>query len=193
MSWWSKIANALTLNDSSSAKLDPWEHIRHVVLASGLANNRPEDIDFFVRAFESKRLNPRDVRRFGAIMTSEEKAETGLPANLVLAREFVATLNEQGLENPEGAALKIAWPAAHRCHVAASLLRMKQSGVNLVRFRASGSGAGPCAHAAKQDGARVTIAQTALPPFDDCSHPEQCSCVFQPWQNIADDMDDMMV
>jgi hypothetical protein len=193
MSWWSKITGVLAGSDGSSAKLDPREHIQHFVMTSGFTKERPEDVDFYVHAYESKRLNPRDVRMFGALLTNEEKAAIGLPANAIIAREFVATLNEQGLADPEVVALKIARPAAHRCYVAAALLKMQQGGVELARFRGSTLAAGPCAHATKLDGARMAVEKAALPPLEDCSHPEQCGCQYTPWQNIADDMDDMLV
>ena len=193
MSWLSKIAGVFASNDGASAKLDPREHIQHIVMTSGFTKERPEDVDFYVRAYESKRLNPRDVRTFGTLLTPEEKAAIGVPANTIIAREFVATLNERGLADPDEAALRIARSSAHRCHVATSLLKMRQGGVELARFRASAMAAGPCAHAAKQDGARIAIDKAAPLPFDDCSHPEQCGCIYQAWQNIADDIDDMMV
>jgi hypothetical protein len=193
MSLWSKIADVFASNEGSSTKLDLREHIQHIVMTSGLTNERPEDVDFYVDAYESKRLNPRDVCKFGTLLTTEEKAAIGLPVNTIVAREFVSTLNEQGLADPEGTAFKIARAAAHRCHVAVSLLKMRQSGVTLARFRASTLAAGPCPHAAKQDGARMAVRKATLLPFDDCSHPEQCSCHYQSWQNIADDMGDMMV
>jgi hypothetical protein len=193
MSWWSKIFDVFAPGDSSAATLDPREHIQHVVIASGLTKERPEDVDFYVHAYETKRLTPRDVRTFGTLLTAEEKAAIGLATHMIVAREFVATLNAKGLADPEEAALKITRPAAHRCLVAAALLKIRQSGVELARFRASTGAAVPCAHAAKQDGARMAVGKAALVPFDDCSHPERCSCLYQAWQNIADDMDDMMV
>lgn len=193
MGWWSKIASAFANDNTSSVRLDPREHIDHVVTTCGLTKARAEDTDFYVDAYEHKRLNPGDVRKFGHLLTAEEKAEIGLPAHVVIAREFLQTLNERGLADPEAAALRIARPAAHRCHVATSLLKMKQGGAELVRFRASPLAAGPCPRAAQQEGARMAIDKAAPLPFDDCSHPAQCGCQYQPWQNIGDDLGDMMV
>src|SRR5579872_6909340 len=137
MSWWSKIAGVFASNDGLNDQLDPREHIQHIVMTSGLTKDRPEVVDFYVHAYEAKRLNPRNVRTFGTLLTTEEKVTLGLPVHTIIAREFVATLNERGLADPEEAALKIAWPAAHRCHVAAALFKMRHSGVALARFRAS--------------------------------------------------------
>lgn len=46
-------------------------------------------------------------------------------------------------------------------------------------FHASNMAAGPCPHAAQIDGKLFDPATAPIPPFEDCTHPDQCACMYQ--------------
>jgi hypothetical protein len=192
MSWLRRIADALSVGEAPP-DFDPREHIDHVVMNCGLTNERPEDLNFFVAAYEARRLNYRDVPKFGTLLTPDEKEALGIAAEAIFAREFIATLNERGRSDPDAAARRIAQPASQRCRSALDLQKMKQSGIAFVLFHASSTAVGPCPHAATLERSRGPIDKAKLLPFDDCDRSDHCACRYQAWQDIADGLDDLMI
>lgn len=48
-----------------------------------------------------------------------------------------------------------------------------------AEFHASPMAAGPCSAAAALDGKRVTPGSARVTPLADCTHPDQCGCMYQ--------------
>lgn len=48
-----------------------------------------------------------------------------------------------------------------------------------AEFHASNAAAGPCSASARLDGKRYRPGTAPVPPFDDCTHPDQCTCMYQ--------------
>lgn len=48
-----------------------------------------------------------------------------------------------------------------------------------VEFLPSNMAAGPCPRAARIGSKRFRPEEAPLPPFDDCSHVDQCGCMYR--------------
>lgn len=167
---------------------DPQRIISDWVVESGLTKERDKDIDFYVAAYRDGRLNFRDIRKRGAPLTKEEKAVLGIRYRGVLTREFVETLNEDGLRDPEISAQLIAQPASHRLSSSQDLRRKTEVGIELVRFQFGHMLAGHCSYSKQMDDKRVPIAQAQPLPSPACEHPDQCGCRWQAWLPIMDEL-----
>lgn len=65
-----------------------------------------------------------------------------------------------------------------RRHVERNLAKYAEMGL-FCEFIASNMAAGPCPRAAKIGGKRFRPAKAPVPPFDDCTHPDQCACNYR--------------
>ena len=160
-------------------RLDAGDVVAASVLHSGLTKGRPEDVAFYVEAWREGVLNFRDVRKRGTPLTAEEKRALGVKGRAILTREFVETLNESGLADPEMAAQMIAAPAAHRASTANNLHQARQAGMEQEKFRFGQTAAGHCSYSKRMNGKVVRIDEAVPLPALDCKHPDQCGCRWQ--------------
>jgi hypothetical protein len=160
-------------------RLDASDIVAASVLLSGLTKGRPEDVAFYVEAWREGVLNYRDLRKRGTPLTAEEKRALGVKGRAILTREFVETLNESGLSDPEMAAQMIAMPANHRASTAGDLHRAKQAGMEHEKFRFGQTAAGHCTYSKRMNGKVVKIDEAGPLPALDCKHPDQCGCRWQ--------------
>ena len=153
--------------------------IQGVLLRSGLSLARDEDVAFYRRAHDAGKLNYRDVRKIGATLSADEKKAVGITYRGSLTREFLDTLNEHGLSDPEMAAQMIAQPAANLIASAKSIRAARMAGIDKFKLRPSNMAAGPCACARAVTKKALPVKDVEPVPFPDCSHPDQCACRWQ--------------
>lgn len=163
--------------------------IAHAVRNSGLSSGRDEDIAFYLAAHRSGSLNGRDIRKKGALLTKEQKREIGFVYRGMYSRELYDTLNEAGRADPVDSAWTICSYANGLMHSQGQLKSAADAGIEMIRFRASNMAAGPCAKAKSLDEARLPIGQVEIVPFDQCTHPGQCACMFQSWIPLLDEIE----
>ena len=165
------------------------ELIAHAVRHSGLSNATPSDIDFYISAHRTGILNWRDIRKSGRLMSPQDKRERGLNYRGMFTFELWDTLNEEGRIDPVESAGTICAYATGLIRSYDSLQSAKSAGVDIIRFRASNMAAGPCPKALALNEARLPVSQVEITPFDECTHPGQCACMFQSWIPVLDDLD----
>jgi hypothetical protein len=168
---------------------EPSDLIAQAVRASGLSKARPEDIEFYVQAHRAEELNWRAIRKRGNPASPGRKQRLGVEYRGILSNEFLDTLNETGLLDPVESANTICRYACGLISTAASIVRARDAGIDLFRFRASNMAAGPCPKAAALDEARIPLEQIELIPFPECTRPGQCACLYQAWLSIGDERD----
>lgn len=144
------------------------EVLRRILVSSGLSWARPEDVDYVIKSFKARKL-AREMWK---------------------APEYLAMLNEAGRSDH-----KEAWHATVRpCHHALACERdldqARKAGIDTVKLRASNMAAGPCPKAAALDGAKIAIGRAELLPIEECTHPDQCACLYQSWIGLMDDLGD---
>jgi len=163
--------------------------VKKAVEASGLSKARDEDVAFYVSALKSGILNGRDIRKAGRPLSKEEKAALGIKFRGILTHEFVATLNDEGLADPENAAWLISKHASRLVSSAGDVSRQLGSGIDLVKFRFGDMAAGHCDYSKKMDGKSLPVSEAPLLPADNCKHPDQCGCRWQAWIPLLDDIE----
>lgn len=161
--------------------------IERAVLLSGFSKCRPEDIEFYVEAHRSEGLDPRSIRKRGTLLTKEQVKTRDIAFRGHLTEEYLATLNDDGLSDPVGAAWVIVRHANSLICCAKDLKRTRDANIDLVRFRASNMAAGPCPKAAALNDQRITIDKVEIVPFEECTHPDQCACLYQAWLPLMDE------
>lgn len=156
------------------------EIIRDRAVRSGLTKNREEDFAFLIAARKAGAFGGPSLRKFGTPLTPEEREALGLTGRTVFTREFVDILSEAGLKDPEHASYVLMSTANTAINVEAKLSELASFGPEMkALFRASQMAAGPCTRAAQLDGKLFDPCEAAIPPFADCTHPDQCACMYQ--------------
>ncbi|WP_303758346.1 hypothetical protein [Sphingobium yanoikuyae] len=158
------------------------------VIASGFSKGRDEDIRFYLMALKGGNLNGRDVRKIGRQLSKDEKTKIGLNFRGILTEEFISTLNDNGLSDPEHAAWAISSHASRLVFSASDLRDKARAGITQVKFRFGGMAAGHCSYSRKMDGHVVAIADAPALPSSECEHPDQCGCRWQSYIKMLDDI-----
>jgi hypothetical protein len=156
------------------------EIIRDRAIRSGLTKNREEDFAFLIAARHAGAFGGPSLRKFGTPLTAEERKALGLTGRAVCTREFVDILSEAGLKDPEHAAHALMSTANSALVAERDLAKLATFGPEMkALFRASQMAAGPCPRAAQLDGKIFEPGEADIPPFADCTHPDQCACMYQ--------------
>lgn len=148
------------------------------VVRTGLCKGRESDIRFYIDAYHAGRLNGRDLRKHGTPITAQQKRDLGISYRGILTEEFLDTLNDAGLADPEQAAWTITSSSSCAISNAANLVAISEMGL-YAEFNASNMAAGPCPRSAKVDGMRYRPEKAPIPPFEDCGHVDQCACMYR--------------
>lgn len=165
------------------------ELIGRALQQSGLSDARQEDLEFYEAAARDGALNGRDARKRGRALTKQEKADLGISYRGILSAEFIETLNANGIADPEGAAWQICSHAGQLLRSRDQIMEASDRGISLLRFRASPMAAGPCPKAAAQNEGRIPIGAAQITPFEQCTHPDQCACMWQSWLPLLGELD----
>lgn len=166
----------------------PAKLIGRSAVQSGLSRNRPEDIAFYVQAYLDDPMSFHHVRKRGTPMPRAETKSMGIAFKGILTREFLDTLNDDGLADPIYADHLITRVASNWIHCLKRLNNAKMAGITKFEFLPSQMLAGPCPKAALLAHTQIGIGAVDLVPFDDCSHPGQCACMYRSVLDF-DDMD----
>ncbi len=158
--------------------------IAYAVRLSGLALDQPDVHAFYRKTFANhpdQFVTYNDLRKHGDLIDKDALKALGLRANAKLSGQFLATLNESGRGDPMGAACVIGLTISTALCSWRDLQKASAAKTETVKFRASNMAAGPCECAASIDGARLSIAQAKVLPYEACPHPDQCGCSYQAW------------
>lgn len=164
------------------------ELVGRAVTLSGLSKGRPEDIEFYLAAMRSGKLNGREIRKIGRQLSKDEKAGLGIKFRGIVTANFIDTLNDKGLADPENAAWVIASHASHLVSSAADLHDKACGGIERVKFRYGHMAAGHCGYSRDMDGRTIPINEAEPLPAERCKHPDQCGCRWQAWTPLLDEI-----
>lgn len=152
--------------------------VRDALLLTRLSHARDEDVAFYSQVAEAGHLIGLNIRKRFTRLSQNEKADLGISYRGILSRDFLATLNERGMADPEKAANVIATVINSRLNSARAIAQNEARGL-CVKLGASNGAAGPCFYAQRHDGSILSPSRAPLLPVDGCDHPEQCFCIFQ--------------
>lgn len=152
--------------------------IREMLPRSGLVNCTPQSIKFYVAAYEAGELYADKIRKRGEPLTKARKSAMGITYRGLLSSEYIATLSEDGRRDPVASEWLIAGPIVHACANVRDLQKLSQLGV-LGEFVGSNMAKGPCARARAYHGEAFDPDVAPVPPFEVCTHPDQCACMYR--------------
>ena len=170
---------SMTSEDRAPKFPDMADVVRDGVLASKLTKGREGDVQFYIAARKAGKLVGGRCRTFGEPLSTEAKREMGLPTRPTLTFEFVETLGDAARADPVAAAWRIAVPVDRHLQNTDCLRKLASMDGMKAQFLASNMAAGPCQRAAELDDEIFEPHSAPIPPFENCSHPDQCSCSFR--------------
>lgn len=145
---------------------------------TGLTNERPQDFDFYIAAYQTGQLFGDKPRKIGMPATAEQKRALSIAYRGVLTVEFLDTLNDLGRADPVQAAWVVSSSTNTAISCAQQLSSLTSTG-HYAHFEASNMAAGPCPRAARMNQKRYRPEKALAPPFADCTHPDQCACFYR--------------
>lgn len=165
--------------------------IAYAVKLSGLVIDEPEALALYRKTFADhpdQFVTYNDLRKQGDLLNKDALKILGLRANVKLSAQFLATLNENGRDDPMGAASVIGLTISTALCSWRDLQKLKAANTDIVKFQASNMAAGPCSCAASLDGKRLSVSNAKLLPFETCPHPDQCACSYQAWFEFMEEL-----
>lgn len=142
------------------------------------------DEAFFLAFFATHDLSAQrlhmTLRKSGETIGFEELKENNL-GRIALGRDFYNALNKRGMADPVEAAGSITRLVLKNIISSFEAQNLRDKiGANVpAKLMPSNMAIGPCERAT-EEGSRsnLTLADAGPLPFDDCTHPDQCACLY---------------
>lgn len=136
-------------------------------------------LPFYLDLYRETSFVPyKDLVRAGPAISREEKAAVGAKTRAIVGRDFFDTLDAVARRFPIDAAVRIANAinVGMRARERLAIVEAVEPGGLVDLIRSTGP-AGPC-RAVCETPATARARAASLLPLVDCSHPEQCFCMY---------------
>ena len=158
------------------------EDYRHALTHLGLSEGSDADIAFLRGALSGVEW-PKGItiRKHGTPLTKDELKSLGYRSNLILSRECLAVLSEQGRRDPVESTQFIVSAVESRV----AFLRQMANTLSavgsdtMIQVYANTMAAGPCAACTAIAAKPVPLTMAPSGPLPECPHPDQCQLFWR--------------
>lgn len=163
--------------------------VKYALRVAAVTHETDEVLNLYADLFSGgSHVSYREVIRLGRLLSKDEKSALGITTKAHVGTDFVNSLNERGLSDLSVASVKISGSCNQAIHSHGQLRECEQIDVK-VRLRASNGAVGACSKASSLNLKPVLARDADILPFADCTHPDQCFCVYQAYIDLMGELD----